>query len=156
MRMRHDEAIAAGERAIRLAPNVATNHAALALVFYYSGRFEDCLARIRKAMRLSPYFPAWFLVSLGEGYRGIGDLPRARQVFEHYAARAPNSLLPQTRLACVLAELGQLDRARAVAQTVLALDPDFSSGRFANASPLKYPAEREKFATGLRAAGLPE
>jgi len=104
-------------------------------------------------MRLSPYFPAWFLVPLAEGYRGIGDLQRARQVFEHYATRTLDSLLPQTRLACVLAEL---DQARDVAQTVLALDPDFSSGRFAAASPLKLAAARERFAAGLRAAGLPD
>jgi len=63
--------------------------------------------------------------------------------------------LPQTRLACVLAETGDLKKARAVAETVLALEPEFSAIRFANASPLKDPAERERFAAGLQKAGLP-
>jgi len=151
----HDDAIASGERAVELAPSIANNHGALALTLYYSGRFEESLARIRKAMRLSPYFPDWFLVPLGEGYRGTGQLEKAREVFEYFAARAPDSLLSQTRLTCVHVELGNLDKARVTAETVQSLAPGFTALGFVAQLPLKLQAEREKFAAGLRAAGLP-
>ena len=105
---------------------------------------------------MSPYFPDWFLMPLGEGYRGTGQLEKAREVFEYYAARAPGSLLSQTRLARIHAELGNEARAKAVAETVLSLDPGFSVARFLASAPLKEKAEREKFAAGLLKAGLPE
>jgi adenylate cyclase len=155
-RLLYDKAITSGECAIALAPSVATNHAALALTLYYSGRFQQCLTRIRKAMRLSPYFPEWFLVPLGEGYRGIGELEKARAVFEYYTARMPDSLASQARLACVLAELGNEAQARTVAETVLSLDPGFSAVRFVESAPLKDSIEREKFLAGMVKAGLPE
>ncbi len=112
--------------------------------------------RIRKAIRLSPYFPDWFLVPLSEGSRGTGQLEKAREVLEHLAARAPGSLISQTRLARIHAELGNGAQARAAAETVLSLDPGFSAARFLESAPLKENAEREKFVTGLVKAGLPE
>ena len=120
------------------------------------GRYPECLLRIRKAIRLSPYFPDWFLVPLGEAYRGTGQLEKARQVFEYYVARAPDSVLSQARLACVHAELGNEAQARAAAETVLSLDPGFSAARFLESGPLKEKAERDKFVAGLLKAGLPE
>ncbi len=81
---------------------------------------------------------------------------KARDVFEYYADRAPDTLLSQTRLACIHAELGNIDKARAVAETVLSLDPGFSAARFVGIAPLKEKVERDKFAAGLTRAGLPE
>jgi len=155
-RMRFDDAIVSGELAVELAPSIATNHAVLALTLYRAGCFQACLMRIRKAIRLSPYFPDWFLVALGEGYRGTGQLEKAREVFEYFAARAPDNLLSQARLACIHAELGNEAQARAVAKTVLSLDPGFSAARFVEIAPLKEKVERDKFAAGLVKAGLPE
>ena len=83
-------------------------------------------------------------------------MEKAREVFEHLAARAPDSLLSHTRLARIHAELGNQAQARAAAETVLALDPGFSVARFLDSAPLKDAAEREKFAAGLIKAGLPE
>jgi tetratricopeptide (TPR) repeat protein len=155
-RLRFDEAVVSGERSIELAPGAATNHAVLALTLYRAGRFQECLLRIRKAIRLSPFFPDWFLVPLGEGYRGTGQLEKAREVFEYYAARAPGTVLSQTRLACIHAELGDEAQARAAAETVLSLDPGFSAARFVESTQFRDPAEREKFVAGLLKAGLPE
>ena len=97
-RLDFDNAMAAGKRSIELAPNVATNHGVLALIHYYCGNHAQSLMWTRKAIRLSPYFPDWFLIPLGEGYRGTGALDKARDVFEHFAVRTPDSLLPQTIL----------------------------------------------------------
>jgi len=155
-RLRFDEAIVSGQRAVELAPSVATNHGVLANTLYYTGHFDTCLTRIRKAIRLSPYFPDWFLMALGEGYRGTGQLEKAREVFEHFAARAPDSLMSQTRLARIHAELGNEAQARAAAGLVLSLSPGFSAARFLDSAPLKEKAERDRFVAGLVKAGLPE
>ena len=155
-RLRYDEAVASGERSVEMGPIVATNHAVLALTLYYTGRFQECLMRIRRAIRLSPYFPDWFLMPLGEAYRGTGQLDKAREAFEHHVARAPNTLMSQARLACIQAELGNEARAKAVVETVLSLAPGFSAARFVGSVRLKDPAEREKFIAGMVKAGLPE
>ncbi len=155
-RRRFDEALAAGQRAIELAPNVASNHAFLALTLHFSGMHAQSLVRIRKAMRLSPYFPDWFLMLLGDGYRGTGDLEKAREVFESFAARTPDSLLSQTRLACIYSNLGKITKARQAAETVLSIDPDFSVARFVSRAPFKKTADRDRLAASLLRAGLPE
>ncbi len=154
-RGQHEAAIASGEKAIELGPGIANNHGALALALSYAGRYDEALSRIRKAMRLSPYFPDWFLVPLGDSYRGTGQLEKAREVYGHFAARAPDSILSQARLACALAELGLTAKARGVAETVLSLAPDFKSSAFAARLPFKDQGEREKIIAGLRASGLP-
>lgn len=155
-RRRFEEAIAAGKRAIELAPNVATNHAVLALTHYYCGEHAQSLVRIRKAIRLSPYFPDWFLIPLGEGYRGTGALDKAREVFEHLAARIPGSLLSETRLASIYAELGETEKARHAAETILSISPDFSVMRWIDGVPFRQAADRDRFVAGLLKAGLPE
>ena len=62
---RHDAAIAEGERAVALNPNHADNTANLGCSYVMSGRPADAVACMRKAMRLSPVYPAWYLNVLG-------------------------------------------------------------------------------------------
>jgi len=153
---RYDEAIAEGEKAIELAPSMASYHGSLAIALYYAGRYEDCLKRIRKAMRLSPFFPHFFLWLLAEGYRGTGQTQKALKVLEHYAARAPDTLTVQVRLARLHADMGNETAAHTAAETVLSIEPDFSAKRFVESVPFRDRSETEKFVAALRAAGLPE
>jgi adenylate cyclase len=62
---RHDAAIAEGERAVALNPNHADNTANLGCSYVMASRPADAVACMRKAMRLSPVYPAWYLNVLG-------------------------------------------------------------------------------------------
>jgi adenylate cyclase len=62
---KHDEAIAAGERSVAFSPNHADNTANLGCSYVMSGRPADAVACMRKAMRLSPVYPVWYLNVLG-------------------------------------------------------------------------------------------
>ena len=58
-----------------------------------------------------------------------------------------------------MAQVGELDDARATAQAGLALNPSFSIRRYRTNTPSKYPvylAGRERVYEGLRMAGVPE
>ncbi len=57
----HEKAITAGNRSIALAPNLSIAHAHLAATMFYAGCFEEAIALMKKAMRLSPYYPAFYL-----------------------------------------------------------------------------------------------
>jgi hypothetical protein len=62
-------------------------------------------------------------------------------------------------LAAVLALQGLLDQAQTAAKAGLELDPNFSLRRFHNNAASDNPtylAERNRFAQGLRQAGIPE
>ena len=107
-------------------------------------------------MRLSPYFPDWFLAPLGEGYWDTGQIEKACRVYEHFAARNSDSLLPLNRLAALYRELGDTTRAKRAAETVLSINPDFSVAQFLAHIPYRQESKREKLAALLRQAGLPD
>jgi adenylate cyclase len=59
-RRQYERAIAEGERAISISPNGANYNAILAMIYTWSGRPEEAIELIKKAMRISPIYPAWF------------------------------------------------------------------------------------------------
>jgi tetratricopeptide (TPR) repeat protein len=62
--------------------------AAVAVPFMYSGRPEEAIELVKKAMRLSPYYPAWYLAVLGHAYRLTGQYEEAITLLESWRARA--------------------------------------------------------------------
>jgi hypothetical protein len=62
-------------------------------------------------------------------------------------------------LAAALAQVGEQDEARALAQSGLALNPSFTIRRYRTNTPSNHPvylAGRERVCEGLRTAGVPE
>ena len=153
--LRLEEAISYGEQSLRLGPGVAINHAALAISLFYAGKHAACVARMKKAIRLTNYAPDWFLALLGDAYRGAGELENARGVFEHLAARMPGSLMALIRLASVYGDLGESRRARQIVGEILAINPNFSVREYLKTLPL-IDADREKLSRALLNAGVPE
>lgn len=69
LREDYDKAIDAAERAIILNPNGADAYAELGFVLIMSGKAEEGIKVIEKALRLNPIPPAEYLNYLGYGYR---------------------------------------------------------------------------------------
>jgi len=65
----HDEAVAMSEKAIALAPNHAQNLAIAAAVLNKSGQPERSFELIKRAMRLCPIYPGWYLYVLANACR---------------------------------------------------------------------------------------
>ena len=107
-------------------------------------------------MRLGPYPQVWILAFLGEAYRSLGELERARLVFEHLALRDPGSPLSLIRLAIIYSDLEQSQKARQAADDFMSSIPMFSVGRFVNNMPYKLQKDRESLTAALLKAGLPE
>ncbi len=147
-----DRAIAEFERALTLNPNNADIMAELADALAYNGQPEDAVALIREAMRLNPHYPDWYLWHLADALymlRRYDDAIAALQQMHNVAEG-------RRLLAASYAQLGRLDEARAQAQEVLKLHPNFSVARWVAIQPNRVPAQREHFVEGLRKAGLPE
>jgi TolB-like protein/class 3 adenylate cyclase/cytochrome c-type biogenesis protein CcmH/NrfG len=158
-RRQHDKAVEYGERALALAPNFTDITATIAIPFMYSGRPEEAIELVKNAMRLSPYYPAWYLPVLGFAYRFTGQYEEAIALLETWRARAnPRSALPYLFLAITYEEAGRGEEAQIAVAEILKRKPKASITGYLKAKtfPYKDPADIDKVVDSLRKAGLPE
>lgn len=147
------EADAEFARAIELDPNEADAWAALSDITVLAGQVEEGLAHIRKAFRLNPFPASWYYLPLGQALYAAGE---HRAVVEALRRDETHRTSSRRFLAASLAQLGQLDEARAEAELFLVGNPDFSIRHWATMEPFRDDALRERFVDGFRKAGLPE
>jgi adenylate cyclase len=151
----HEKAVAEAERALTLEPNNSKSHSVIGAVLIYAGRSREAIDFWKKAMRLDPYYPAQDLWNLGLAQFCVGQLEEAAASFER--ARKRNPGLGAWPLAATYAHLGREQEAKGVLAeymkmrgiskppTVKSLLPYF---------PFKDPKDTDRFAEGLRKAGL--
>jgi len=158
-RKQHEKAVAYGEKALTLAPDFADVRVMIALPFLYSGRPVEAIELVKKAMRLSPYYPSWYLPVLGHAYRLTGQYNEAIEALESWRARAnPRSELPYLMLAFTYVEAGRGEKAGVAVAEILKRKPKASIEGYAKSKMFAYkdPAEIKRVLNSLRKAGLPE
>jgi TolB-like protein len=155
------QGIAQCERALALDRNMAAAHGNIGMGKYLIGRGVETEAHITEALRLSPrdvqtHF--WMLFAgvaklfHGADAEATAWLRRCVEASRTYA-------LGHFYLAAALAQLGELQEARAVAQAGLALLPAFTISRYRASAACDHPAYlagRERTYEGMRLAGVPE
>ena len=151
---RYEKAIAAGERAIALNPNGAHAHAWLGYILCVSGRPQEGLVLLQKAIRLNPIPPNWYLGHLAMAYRMTGRYEDALEVSQQVLNLNPDDLSAHLSLAITYGLLDRKAEAHAAAAEVLRIDPHFSIEYFAKTSPIRHQATRERLMDALRKAGL--
>ena len=152
----YDQAIAMSERAVSLASSHAEILALSAIVQNKSGRPESALKLIKKAMRLCPIYPGWYLWALGMAYRLIGQTDAAIAAFQAAIKRDADFLGLHVSLASTFGELGRKKDAKKPVSEILRLDPNFSIKKYTAGVSYKDTREVARFEDGLRKAGLPE
>jgi adenylate cyclase len=155
-RRQHDEAIRYGEKALALMPSHSAVMATLGFWLAYAGRPEEGIAAIQKAMRLSPYYPGWYLAAIGLGYMMTGRYDEAIAANEESIKRNVLVLFSYERLAAIHAMKGDLEKAKEFAAKVLEIDPNFTIEGWTKALRYKNPEDLNRELDALRAAGLPE
>jgi len=158
----YEPAIAEGEKSLALGPTNAQAHVLLAVSMNAVGRFDDVIGLVKKAMRLHPYYPAYYLQWLGGAYRMVGRYEDALTVFNQLLDRSRKgefpSLISHLFLADVYAEFGKEEEARNHAEEVLRISPGFSLQKINKIGTFKYkdPALLVRRRNALRKAGIPE
>jgi adenylate cyclase len=150
----HAQAIAEAERAIALDANFAEAYISLAETLKFTGRPEEAIGLVEKAMRLNPHYPPSYLFALGTDYRLMGRYEEAIATFKRALTRNPDLLPVHINLAVVYSELGREEEARAEATEVLRINPKYSLEVLRQINPFKDPAENERMIAALRKAGL--
>ena len=97
-----------------------------------------------------------FLRGLAGAYRLSGNPEAAADVYREAVRRQPDLLSGQVNLASVLGELGRLEEARMVAQTILGITAGFSIDTYMAGLDYRNPDDLKRIRDGLIAAGLPE
>ena len=160
MQRDYDKAIIEGERAVALNPNDAENHAFLAETLCFAGRFEDAIEHIQKAMRLSPYYPAWYLMYLADSYFMVKRYDESIAVNKQLLERAQKGeypiYVPHLGLTANYILLGREEEGRAHAAEALKANPSYSLKALQTRNPYKNPADVELWIEPLRKAGIPE
>ncbi len=129
----YDEAIEAGEKAVAYNPNHATNTALLAMILHNAGRLQEAIRKFKTAMRVSPYYPDWFLEELGFTYLDAKQPDEALVAFEKFLDRKPSpTLAAHSYIGRALAyhALGQDDEARAEVAKAVEADAGVSLTQF--------------------------
>jgi len=120
------------------------------------GKPHKAIEHFQEAMRLSPFYPAWYLYHLGLAYHLTGQHEKAIETLKKAVERTPNSIFTHPRLAMIYSDLGRVQEAQAEAAEVLRINPEFTIEGWAKANPFKDPAIVEHRKELLRKAGLPE
>ena len=126
----YDEAIAEGRKSIALAPGNAYIYAILAHSMWSAGMSGEAIALSKKAMRLHPFYPAWYLSLLGHSYTMAERYEEAIDAFQQLHERSKKGEFNLTWSHCFLAvaymSLGRKEEAHGHVAKVNRLDPGFS------------------------------
>jgi adenylate cyclase len=149
-----EQAIANIERAITLSPGSAHHHHIASLIYTnIGGQPARGLTLIQRAIRLNPFPPALYFGALGEAYFGLGRYGEAIDANQKTLRLLPDFLPAYVNLTATYSAIGREAEARAHAQEVLRINPNFSVNTFT----AHFHAEMKgPYRTLLLQAGLPE
>ena len=150
----HDVAIAELERAVVLDPNSEWAYGFLGEGLNLSGRPNEAIGLIKKAMRLDPHYPPWLVHHLAHSYFLLRQYDEAIAALRDSLHRNPNFLPARRLLAVVYSEVGREEEARDEVTEILRISPAASLQHWSDRTPYKNQLELERFIGGLRKAGM--
>jgi TolB-like protein/Tfp pilus assembly protein PilF len=143
------------QRAIDINPNYADLLAHSGFFLTFSGRPREGIDRIKSAMRLNPYYGAWYPSALGFAQYQAGLYEPAVITLKEAIDRNWGVQAHQ-HLAATYARLGRAEEARNEVARILQMNPDIAISEVEKRLPFKNSADLENYLEGLRLAGLPE
>jgi len=159
----YEMAITEGEKSLILGPTNAQAYVLHSVTMNMVGRFDDAIRLVKKAMRLHPYYPAYYLIWLGGAYRMTGRYQEAISVYKQLLDRSRKGEFPiltaHLYLADTYAAFGKEEEAGDHAAEVLRINPEFSLKEIEKkvvSFRYKDPTHLESRLNALRKAGIPE
>jgi TolB-like protein/Tfp pilus assembly protein PilF len=161
MQGEHEKALAEHKKTLSFHPNHDMAHFDLGATMCFSGRFEESIELIEKAMRLSPYYPAIYLYFLGINYVSLKRFEEAIEIFSQLNERCQKRDLPTWYAYRGLAEcywvLGRKKEAREYLAKLLKANPKWSLESLKmDPFPFKDPALVQPRIEIFRKLGVPE
>ena len=145
------------EQAVALNPNLAIAWNARGWVTLMCGEAERAIESFDRMIRLSPLDPLRIGAWNGSSF-ALFHLGR----YEEGCVSAMNSIQLATNVHTLGAFIvnsvgaGRIDKAQEAVVQLLKLQPDFRASHVYEAFPIRSPDERDRIASALRGAGLPD
>ncbi len=154
----HDEAIRRLETAIQLNPNYSPALGWLGVTEAYAHRHETVLDHLEQAIKLSPKDPTLSFFVAGIGYYHFiqGRYDEACLWAEKALHENLNSPTGYRLLATAQGMRENLTEARAAYEKFERLTPGVTVANCVQGVPFAFPDDAERFAEGLRRAGMPD
>jgi len=149
-------AIEMRRKAAELAPNDYLAVAGLATVLKDFGEDQEAVKLFERAMRLSPKHPWHVSYAYAVTLYLVGRKEEAVQAFKKTIDLNPTHVLPLAFLAAVYVDLGRSGEAKATANHVMQLDPNFSATQLIKSHTFHDPEKDAQFRNLMHRAGLPE
>ena len=122
------EAVEYGQRAVRIAPEVAESHNDLGAALYLTGKVEEAIAHFEQALRIKPdYADAHY--NLGVVFERAGRLQDAIGQYEWALRIKPDYAGAHYKLGVVFERAGRLQDAIGQYEWALRIKPDFTDAR---------------------------
>jgi TolB-like protein len=153
---RFDEAYRFSERAMLLGPSNSFAAGVAANVALFCGRPRDMEPLLRKAMRLCPVYPAWYVGDLAYAYLYMDRRDEAIATAREALRIDPDYIYTYYVLAIAFSELGRTTEAGEAVDNILRIEPRSAVSTIARTQPFQDTRMRDRQLDGLRKAGLPE
>jgi DNA-binding SARP family transcriptional activator/TolB-like protein len=152
------EAITLHERALMLNPNLSMAWNLSGVAYAYLGDLNEAERRIKRYKHLSPLDPQAFFFDTANVVLAFlkGDYQATVEAGREVSEMNPAFSAPCKPYLAALGHLGQVQEAEVVRRRLLSIEPNFTVSRFQEASPFARQEDRERFAAGLRLAGIEE
>ncbi len=150
----YETAIAELKKAIALSPNYADQLVGLGYILNFAGRPEEAIGLVKKAMRLNPMYPAYYLWELGHTYFLTGRYEEAIEALKRLLDRNSDFMPAHVFLAASYSEIGREEEARAEVVEIERMFPQVFLEALRQRLPYKDQAVSARLIDSLRKAGL--
>ncbi|MEE8396376.1 MAG: tetratricopeptide repeat protein, partial [bacterium] len=154
LQRKHEQALAAAQKAIDLAPNAADVVGIAGMVELLSDRPEPARRTAKRALRLCPLPQVLPLNMLGVACRELGLYDEGVAALRQAVAVDPELTTVRFALISILLAAGLPDEARTEAKNLAEVDPRFSLEAYARALPFRDAEVNERVLKNLSEAGL--
>jgi tetratricopeptide (TPR) repeat protein len=151
-----DEAKAAVEKALSVAPSYADGYGLLGLIENVLGNGERALMLINKGMALNPYYTWDYLYNRGRAFYNLERYEEAANALEKTLQRNENARPARIFLTATYSALGRQDDAEWEAEQLSMQYTNISMESIKKTDNIEDPVIMSRFLDHLRQAGVPE
>jgi adenylate cyclase len=153
---KYDDASDLVEKAMALGPNNSFVAGVAANVALFCNRPQDMVVLLKKAMRLCPIYPAWYVGDLAWAYLVMNRREDVIVTAQEAIKIDPDYIYTYLVLAVAYVDLGREQEAHDAVGNVLRIDSKYSLRIFAESLPFQDTEVLDRHVEGLCKAGLPE
>ncbi len=157
VRQQPDQAISVAERAVQIQPSDVDARVYLGYFLTWAGRPEESIETLQKALRLNPPgLGARHPTFLGLAYFTARRYEEAITTLEKLDGSFSPFLVSLAVITAAYTKVGREEEAKASAQRLVEVFPNFSVSSWGDALPYKNSQDSKHLLDALREAGLPE